>query len=419
MSMTYRCYRNLFYLVTRCISRTVCTQAESIIQQKSSLYKQIEAKVKAVGPITVAEYMREVLTQPAHGYYMNKDVFGQHGDFITSPEVSQLFGEMIAIWFIDQWTKLGRPIPLNLLEFGPGRGTMMKDILRVFEKLKLTNELSVHLVEVSNALSDLQGKLLCPDGTEKTEQDCMYYQKGVTESGIDVYWYKSLHAMHNTQFCLVLAHEFFDALPIHKFQKTENGWREVLIDIDPNVSDGSRKLRYVLSNGPTPGTKLYTSDRETRDHVEVCPNAIVCMQTLGEWFKKYGGIGLIVDYGHCGTKTDTFRAFRDHTQCDPLVEPGTADLTADVDFSSLKKAAENELVLFGPITQREFLTKMQITVRLQILLNACQNDKQKESLISGFNMLTDENQMGLSFKFLCFFPRVLEPYFERDPVYGF
>ncbi|KAL1131316.1 hypothetical protein AAG570_010934 [Ranatra chinensis] len=366
------------------------------------------------GPMTVADYMKEVLVHPHTGYYINKDVFGQKGDFITSPEISQLFGELLGVWSVYEWQKIGAPKPLQIIELGPGRGSMMQDILKVYSRLKLNDSIKVHLVEISPKLSQIQSNRLCESLNEGSMDD-LSYRKGITKFGVPISWHKMIEDVPRGFSC-IFAHEFFDALPIHKFQKTENGWREVLIDIDPKHD---KLLRYVLSPGPTPATKVFASNDDTANHREVCPQAGVIMEHLAIRLEEHGGFALIADYGHLGDKYDTFRAFKEHKLHDPLIEPGSADLTADVDFTFLKKSVADKLVTLGPVPQRQFLNSMHIDARLKILLENCKTEVECKNLSSGYKMLMDPDKMGERFKFMALFPAVLEPYLNQMRVAGF
>nr|XP_012136627.1 PREDICTED: NADH dehydrogenase [ubiquinone] complex I, assembly factor 7 homolog isoform X1 [Megachile rotundata] len=364
--------------------------------------------------------MKEVLTHPTAGYYMNKDVFGKRGDFITSPEITQLFGEMIAVWILYEKKKISKD-PFQIVELGPGRGTLMKDILRVFKQLKVLSDVSVHLIEISPTLSSIQAKTLCKTTkeydtvTNNFDQNVIpYYREGVTEDGINVYWYRSVMDLPK-KFSIFLAHEFFDALPIHKFQKTNKGWSEVLVDIIEGSNE--EKFRYVLSNTATPAT-VYLTDDDKREHIEVSPDTLVIIDYIAEYLWEYGGFALICDYGHNGDKTDTFRAFSQHKIYDPLVHPGSADLTADVDFAAIKKIAtkNDRLISFGPVTQASFLKNLGIDVRLDMLLKNSSQEERKR-LESEYQMIT--NEMGTRFKVLSLFPSILKEYFHKLPVAGF
>lgn len=386
------------------------------VEAHNKLSKQLQAKIKMKGPISVADYMKEVLTNPISGYYMHSDVFGQTGDFITSPELGQLFGEMVAVWFINEWKKIGSPKPLQIVELGPGRGSLCQDMLKVFKHFNELTDVSVHLVEVSPFLSDLQARNLCLTTRNTKDDTCKSYRKGENASGVSFSWYTRLDDVPR-EFSLVLAHEFFDALPIQKFQKTEKGWREILVDIDDN---NENKFKFVLSNVQTPGSKLLIPSNETRSHVEISKDSIVLIKQLAERLEEDGGIALIADYGHTGEGTDTFRAFKKHKLHDPLLEPGSADLTADVDFNLLKSVAtmDNKTIAFGPVLQSEFLNRMGIAVRLEQLLQHASAEQEK-ALKFAVEMMTDHDKMGKKFKLLSLFPDVLTNHLKKFPVAGF
>nr|SVE75138.1 EOG090X06OK [Daphnia dolichocephala] len=425
------CSRRLMACLSQKIGPTVCRRGFSdkttaaVEGNTNMLLRQIQARMLAGGPITVADYMKEVLTNPTAGYYMNRDVFGQKGDFITSPEVSQMFGELIAVWLVNEWTKCGRPKPFQVVELGPGRGTLMSDILRVFSKFKIAeSDFAVSLVEVSPYLSKVQEKQLCTTQTEeaaKLPEDSQHYKQARSLYGSPVRWYNHITDLPRT-FTLFLAHEFFDALPIHKLVKVDQGWREVLIDLNREHFT----LRYVLSRDRTPAC-LYRLDSETREELEVSPQSLVITQIMASRIHQDGGVGLVIDYGHEGDKTDTFRGFKNHKLHDPLVEPGTADLTADVDFAALKWAATNPRaaedwkanLTYGTVDQKDFLTRMGIDTRLEQLLASCRNEALASDLKSAHRMLTDPNEMGSKFKFLALYPSVMEKILQRYPPPGF
>ncbi|XP_066474005.1 protein arginine methyltransferase NDUFAF7, mitochondrial isoform X2 [Tiliqua scincoides] len=389
------------------------------------MLKHLRMKIKSTGPITVAEYMREVLTNPVMGYYMHRDMLGEKGDFVTSPEISQIFGELIGIWFVSEWMATGKPNKFQLVEMGPGRGSLVGDILRVLKQLSslLSKcDISVHLVEVSPKLSEIQASTLT-DKKIKLMDNSSVYMQGVTKTGLPIFWYRDLNDVPEGN-CFYLAHEFLDALPIHKFQKVEKGWRELLVDIDPEAPD---KLRFVLAPSATPATEAFIHGKESRNHVEVCPDAGVIIQKLAHNIEKNGGAALIVDYGHDGTKTDTFRGFCGHKLHDVLTAPGTADLTADVDFSYLRRMAQERVATVGPIKQHEFLQNMGIDIRLQVLLQNASDEATRRQLLQSYEMLMDLNKMGGRFNFFALLPhtRILasneltKPNHSHSPVAGF
>ncbi|NWT64729.1 NDUF7 methyltransferase, partial [Prunella himalayana] len=325
--------------------------------------------------------------------------------------------QLIGIWYISEWMAMGKPSTLQLVELGPGRGTLTEDILRVFKQLASVLskcDISVHLVEVSPKLSEIQAGMLTGGKVQPSPEDESAYMKGISKTGIPIFWYRDIQDVP-PGYSFYLAHEFFDALPIHKFQqRTEKGWREVLVDIDPEVPD---QLRFVLSPSRTPATQNFIQPEETRDHVEVCPEAGVIVQRLASRIEKDGGAALVADYGHDGTKTDTFRGFRNHKLHDVLSAPGTADLTADVDFSYLRKMAQGKAATLGPIKQREFLKNMGIDLRLQVLLQNSGDTATREQLLHSYDMLMNPEKMGDCFNFFALLPhhRLVHPDKKNKP----
>lgn len=344
------------------------------------------------------------------------DMLGAEGDFITSPEISQMFGELIGVWCVSEWIAAGKPKAFQLVELGPGRGSLTSDILRVFSQLQSALNgaaVSVHLVEVSPKLSQVQAECLAGECTQVCVSDKeVVYRTGTTHTGLPVSWYRNVEDVPRG-FSIFLAHEFFDALPIHKFQKTEKGWREVMVDIDP---EDPEKLRFVVFPAPTLASTTLIAADEKREHVEVCPDSGVIVQKLANRIAEDGGVALIADYGHDGTKTDTFRGFRSHKLHNVLLAPGTADLTADVDFSYLRRMAGDKVACMGPIIQGAFLKNMGIDTRLQVLLRNCHDASTKAHLIQSYNMLTNPEKMGQRFQFfsLLSHSRLAEPWEEGE-----
>ncbi|KAM6915492.1 LOW QUALITY PROTEIN: protein arginine methyltransferase NDUFAF7, mitochondrial [Xenentodon cancila] len=379
------------------LSRFFC-RSSSDKEKPSPSIQHLSSKIKATGPISVAEYMREVLTNPVTGYYVKTDTLGPAGDFITSPEISQIFGELLGVWIISEWMGAGRPKQLQLVELGPGKGSLAGDVLRVFSQLRSVlgaASVSLHLVEVSPALSLVQAQNLTrKTATSRQSEDDPVYRRGETAAGLPVSWYR-----HVDDVCAgfsIVAHEFFDALPIHKFQRTEKGWREVMVDINPENPD---TLRFVMAPSSTLASSTLLQADERRDHVEVCAEGGVIVQQLARRIVEDGGAALIADYGHDGTKTDTFRGFKGHQLHGVLASPGSADLTADVDFSYLRRMAGGGVACLGPVTQRTFLRNMGIDTRMQVLLRNCSDASTRKQLVSSYDMLTNPTKMGERFHF--------------------
>jgi NADH dehydrogenase [ubiquinone] 1 alpha subcomplex assembly factor 7 len=229
------------HLLRRCYPAMVRSSSAVGGEPIRKFEQELTAKIKLNGPMSVAHYMQEALTNPVKGYYTTKDkVLGSHGDFVTSPEISQMFGECIGIWLIHEWRKMGSARPFQLVELGPGHGTLMQDILRTIMKL-VPNELanlSVHLVETSQTMRKVQQARLCGYYQQKPESgdDDSSDHQAISKQGPTVKWYSRVNDVPK-DFTFFIANEFFDALPIHKFVKDAGCWQEILVDIDQSVSE--------------------------------------------------------------------------------------------------------------------------------------------------------------------------------------
>lgn len=259
--------------------------------------------------------------------------------------------------------------------------------------------MSVHLVEISPVMREMQRASLCGKELDSTElegkKDPVACGQSVTESGIPVSWYRNIFdAPKGLSF--YLAHEFFDALPIHQFQNTEHGWREVMVDLDEE--DGPHHLKFCLAPGPTPATVLIPQKAEG-DQLEVRPQAQLIAETMAQNICDYGGCSLIVDYGDIKSNRFTLRAFHKHELRSPLAEPGQRDLTSNVDFLHLQNVFKGVGVdTFGPVSQKNFLMSMGIDVRRQTLLKKA-TPLQAQHIQTAFRMLTSFSEMGDCFKF--------------------
>ncbi|KAH7300591.1 hypothetical protein KP509_24G070300 [Ceratopteris richardii] len=371
---------------------------------ESPMVKHIKSLIRfRGGPITVADYMEEVLTNPIAGFYMNRDVFGSEGDFVTSPDVSQMFGELIGIWGLCLWQQMGQPKEVNVIELGPGRGTLMADFLRGISKFKeFMNSISVHLVECSPTLRKVQQKALGVPVETSADSVCQVDKvpkKTISASfGVGVTWHADMDQVPRGVPSIIIAHEFFDALPIHQFQKGDRGWCEKLVDVDESSEHG---LRFVLSPGPTTASRLYLAKRfkwasleekESLSHAEVCPQALKLMQEIAKRVGEDGGGALIIDYGEDKIVSDSLQAIQKHNFVHVLHDPGKADLSAYVDFAALKHIVRENAVgagVYGPITQSTFLGLLGINFRVEALLERAE-DEQVESLKSGYWKLVGE-----------------------------
>jgi SAM-dependent MidA family methyltransferase len=304
---------------------------------------EIRRRIAAAGPMPVNEYMTLCLADAEHGYYTTRDPFGAGGDFITAPEVSQMFGEMIGLWMAAVWKQMGSPENLRVVELGPGRGTMMKDALRAAKVMPAFRDaVVIHLVEISPALVAHQQRTLEP-------------------LSMPVYWHPAL-AHVPAGPAIILANEFFDALPINQAVKSERGWHERLIEID-----SAGYLAFTITPDPIP-----QFDRLLPPAVRNAPDDSIFEWRsdnvgfeLGTRLARDGGAALVIDYGHAQSAAgETLQAVGKHAYANPLSLPGGIDLTAHVDFQALGNAIEAMGTNgYGPITQSQFLRRLGIVTR--------------------------------------------------------
>eukprot|EP01126_Amoeba_proteus_P018125 TRINITY_DN1908_c0_g2_i8.p1 TRINITY_DN1908_c0_g2~~TRINITY_DN1908_c0_g2_i8.p1 ORF type:complete len:297 (+),score=40.46 TRINITY_DN1908_c0_g2_i8:75-965(+) len=251
-----------------CLRSLVRRLSTSSSVPKNFLSQHLESLIQTRGPMSVSSWMKEVLTNPFFGYYMKGDVFGREGDFITSPDISPIFGELLGIWCVGMWESIGSPCPLKLIEFGPGRGTLMADLLRALTPFpQLKSAISVNFIEISPFLRKLQASTLgltYPDSPaylhgkrtglriplREGEDSSIIVNTSLTrKDGIQVSWTQSLTDVPPGP-SIIIAHEFFDALPVHQFELTKEGWRERLIGLHPHCSNGEN-FCFIQSPSPT------------------------------------------------------------------------------------------------------------------------------------------------------------------------
>ncbi|KAJ3208010.1 Diphthamide biosynthesis protein 2 [Entophlyctis luteolus] len=367
-------------------------------------------RTQVAGPLSTAQFMRLALTHPTGGYYMKQDVFGPRGDFVTSPEISQMFGELIGVWLVAHWQQIGSPKKFNIVELGPGRGTLMSDLLRTVTQFdSFTRGInSVNLVEASPYLRAMQSKLLTGEDKDK---DVRIGADNVVEEisdGFRINWHESLETVEYGLPILLVAHEFFDAMPIYQFHRANTGWREILVDVDESASS-PHNFRLIQSPGETKASvTLLQDDRYLQfkegSRIEVSPDSYTYAHKIGERIRQDGGFALIADYGKDIIMADSWRGIERHTFVSPLARPGDVDLTADVDFSFLRKAFKDAGTTSSVLlSQGEFLRSMGIVQRLQVLLKVADADKRKE-LSQSYERLvggSGTNGMGDIYKFLA------------------
>ena len=370
--------------------------------KKFFLKNHLYNKIRTTGPISVAEFMKTALTSREAGYYMQKDVFGVDGDFVTSPELSQMFGELIAAWIINEWNVFNKPSKIHIVELGPGRGTLCVDILRTFDQLKHVwdgSELSIHLVEISPALSRIQYQNICGKiAADSAQVDSLL--EGHSDCGVPIMWYETLDEVCTDGWTVYLAHEFFDALPIHKFVKINDVWKEIYVDIDKDSHETS--FQFVVMNNPTYASKTLIQADEHRKHIEVSPEAALVCQKIAKNIAKSAGVALIADYGHFGSKEDTLRAFKQHKQVDVFSDVGKSDITADVDFKYLLDNCKIDGIhAAGPLSQRNFLCNLGIDTRLMMLLRNTSDQELCRKLTGSYDMIMNPEKMGNRFQFVA------------------
>ncbi|CAO3645792.1 unnamed protein product [Cunninghamella blakesleeana] len=388
----------------------------------SPLGKHLQDAIKLTGPMTVAHYIRQVLVNPLSGYYMHGDVFGQQGDFVTSPEISQMFGELCGIWYLTEWMRLGKPDKTQIIEFGPGRGTLMSDMIRTWKQFPYFYKTltGVHFIEASPGLRKMQRAALVKGSkdedvkrVESKETAGMNPTEIIqNEDGINIYWHDGIELVPQ-QWSFIMAHEFFDALPVHSFEKTSEGWREMLVDID-DTNESEYNFRLVRAPNETIASKFHLkgdkySNFKEGDRIEISPDSWQIGQNMAQLVNHYGGAGLIIDYGQNHLQGDTLRAIKKHQFVHPMMDPGSADLSVDVDFLALKEnmLKENGISVYGPVTQSEFLQSLGIQVRMESLFKNAKDSASRKNIIEGFKRLLDPSMMGRIYKVLSFTKEVI------------
>ncbi|SMH58427.1 class I SAM-dependent methyltransferase [Azospirillum agricola] len=352
-----------------------------------TLARLLARRIVMDGPLSVGAFMAEALGHPRFGYYMRQDPFGAGGDFTTAPEISQMFGELVGLWCVDTWARLGGPTPFRLVELGPGRGTLMRDALRAAAMVPaFTAGATIHLVETSPTLRARQRETL--------------------GDSVAVQWHDRLEEVPEGP-TLLIANEFFDALPIRQVQKTSHGWFERLIDLAPEGTEEAPRFRFVLEAFGSSGSRLVPESlRDTAPEgsvVEVSPASLSVAGAIGARLAAHPGAALIVDYGyaHGPAVGDTLQALRRHAYAPALDDPGEADLTAHVDFAALAADARAAGAdAFGTVDQGEWLERLGIRQRAA-MLSAKATPAQAADIRSALGRLIGPEQMGTLFKALA------------------
>ncbi|NQU62359.1 MAG: SAM-dependent methyltransferase [Rhodospirillales bacterium] len=352
-----------------------------------TLTDHLRDRITEHGPLSVAQYMSAALTHPRFGYYMGGDPFGLGGDFITAPEISQMFGELIGLWCIVEWQAMGSPEPLNLVELGPGRGALMADLLRAGRGGDgFLEALNVSLIEVSPVLKEAQ-------------EDALVKKKEI-HAARTLHWLSDISEVSDGPMVLV-ANEFIDALPVHQFQMTPRGWRERLVGLKDD--EGRAGFSFTLATD-APADDIIPPGigaAQEGDILEARPGADDLACAIAGRLLAYPGAALIIDYGHGESAVgETLQAVREHEYQDPLLNPGAADLTAHVDFGAFARAAaEAGAEVHGPVSQGAFLKGLGIDVRAEALMAA--SPAHVQDIEEAHKRLTSDDAMGQLFKVMA------------------
>jgi SAM-dependent MidA family methyltransferase len=327
-------------------------------------------QISATGPMSIADYMAQCLLHPEHGYYATQDPFGVSGDFTTSPEISQMFGEMLGLCLAQCWIDQGSPAEFALVEIGPGRGTLMKDILRATKAVPDFKP-QVHLVEASAHLRAIQRDTLG-----------------------DVIWHNDVSSLPDLPTYLI-ANEFFDALPIRQYRRMGPGWLERVVAVtDGQLSFGLRPATPDLSH------RLRTTN--DNDVVEVCPALPAIVESISDKITALGGVAIFIDYGDWRSLGATFQALKNHAFASPFETPGEADLTAHVDFEAITRASNCATTKMT--AQGVLLERLGITARAQSLAEQMAGAV-LENHIAAHRRLTHPDEMGTLFKTIALYPQ--------------
>ncbi len=337
------------------------------------LEELLRRRIMAEGPVNIAEFMALALSHPQYGYYMTRDPFGKKGDFTTAPEISQMFGELIGAWMADTWMKMDKPSPFMLLECGPGRGTLMADALRATRGVPGFQQAArIVLLEISPVLREKQKQAL---------------------SGYDVEWVSDIRALPYGSPVIAVANEFFDALPVRQYRYANDVWRERVIDLD---SAGrlyfDERVSMDFEAPPDPSGAWHEVSKEREDFAG----------NLCRLIREQRGAALVIDYGYEGpAKGETLQAVRDQRPSSVLEHIGDSDITAHVDFGSLRTCARRENVFVTDlIGQGLFLTMLGIQKRAEALEKKATAD-QRRDIKSALQRLTAPEQMGSLFKVMA------------------
>jgi len=342
----------------------------------SSIVDVLKAEINAAGPIRVSRYMELVLGHELHGYYMTRDPLGQRGDFTTAPEITQIFGELLGVWCIGIWRQMGKPPQFNIVEFGPGRGTLMKDLLRGASADKnFIQAMYIHLIETSPVLTQKQ-------------------QETLQGKADHIEWHKSLETVSDLP-TIFIGNEFLDALPINQYYKKSDGWHERKIGLsDGQFAFEDEKISDTDAASIIPRKVNEMEEKAVYEH-NIAAQSIV--RQISQRLEDEFGAALLIDYGYTEFEgADTLQSLHKHTKCGILEHVGDADVTAHVDFGTLVKCSGDVTPFLT--TQRNFLQHLGLDMRMDMLIR--ENPGKASEIRDGAVRLIHPDQMGNLFKVL-------------------
>ncbi|MFO1069659.1 MAG: SAM-dependent methyltransferase [Geminicoccaceae bacterium] len=345
----------------------------------SELATLVRRLIRERGPLDVGAYMQLVMGHPTLGYYATRDPFGREGDFITAPEISQVFGELMGLALAQRWLDLGRPDPVLLVEIGPGRGTLMADAWRATRAVPgFHAACRLHLVETSRKLRDLQAARVGSAGA---------------------HWHDDLSTVPEDAPLLLVANEFLDALPVRQFERALDGWRERLVTLTTAgelawATAAERSPFHPVLADRHPGAPIGAV-------VELAPLREAVADAIGRRLAAHDGAALLIDYGARRLNGPTLQGVRRHATADPLLDPGEADVSALVDFGALAVAGEAAgAAAWGPVGQGELLLRLGARQRQAALVRG-REPSEAEAIAAAIERLLDPGQMGVLFQVLA------------------
>lgn len=362
------------------------------LRRETPLAAVLRERIRTSGPLSLAEYQDVCLNDPSHGYYRNRLAIGRGGDFITAPEISQVFGELIGLWCVVAWQQMGSPKPFRLIELGPGRGTLMRDMIRAAGIARgFLDSAEIWLVEPSPTLREVQGSLL-------------------GETSVPIQWCGSIEEIEaetrsgagledRNDVAILIGNEFLDVLPADQLVRSPNGWslRHVALD----QSDALSYADLALKLGDHARLGLETASLEALmaatnpGDIVTIPRRDAALSRILASFDRLAA--LFIDYGYCGaSRGDTFQAVRDQRYEHPLTSPGEADLTHLIDFDCVKRQFSDDFLVDGPVSQGDFLGRLGIIERASRLMSA--NPSSATTIESGVARLLSPQGMGGRFQ---------------------